>query len=102
MTECIEIIWLMILLMTQSTSVGGSHVFDYISLYGIMYDLHVLSHRFRMNRELFVHIINVMKEYDDYFMQMMNATGQFGLKLLSEGNISVPYANLWNACRCYR
>jgi hypothetical protein len=31
MIECIEIIWLMILLMAQSTSVGGSHVFDYIS-----------------------------------------------------------------------
>jgi hypothetical protein len=31
MTECIEIIWLMILLMAQSTSMRGSHVFDYIS-----------------------------------------------------------------------
>jgi hypothetical protein len=31
MTECIKIIWLMILLMAQSTFMGGSHVFDYIS-----------------------------------------------------------------------
>jgi hypothetical protein len=30
MTECIKIIWLMILLMTEPTSVGGSHVFNYI------------------------------------------------------------------------
>jgi hypothetical protein len=27
-----------------------------------------------MNRELFVHMMNVVEEYDDYFVQRMNAT----------------------------
>jgi hypothetical protein len=68
--------------MAQSTSVVGLHVFDYISLcliHCIMYDLHVLSHRFRMNRELFVNIIYIVEEYNDYFVRRMNATSQFGL-----------------------
>jgi hypothetical protein len=33
-----------------------------------------------MNRELFVSIINVVEEYDNYFVRRMNATGQFGLR----------------------
>jgi hypothetical protein len=44
-----------------------------------MYDLHVLSRRFRMNRILFVRTINVVEEYDDYFVRRMNAIDRFGL-----------------------
>jgi hypothetical protein len=33
----------------------------------------------RMNRELFVCTINVVEEYDNYFVRRMNAAYQFGL-----------------------
>jgi hypothetical protein len=45
MTECIEIIWLMIILMALSTYVGGSHVFDYISLY-VLYIVLCMTYMF--------------------------------------------------------
>jgi hypothetical protein len=32
-----------------------------------------------MNRELFVHVLNAVEEYDDYFVRRMNATDQFGI-----------------------
>jgi hypothetical protein len=56
-----------------------------------------------MNRELFVRIMNDVEEYDDYFMQRMNATGQFGLRCFQKViTYNVSYAKLWNARRCYR
>jgi hypothetical protein len=40
-----------------------------------------------MIRELFVHMMNVVEEYDDYFVQRMNATSQFGLSCFQKVTI---------------
>ena len=35
--------------------------------------------RYRMNRELFVRIMNAVEEYDGYFERRISASGEFGL-----------------------
>jgi hypothetical protein len=42
----------------------------------------ILVHRFQMRRHLFVRIMNVVEEHNDYFVQKRNAAGTLGLPFL--------------------
>ncbi|XP_059635752.1 uncharacterized protein LOC132277928 [Cornus florida] len=45
--------------------------------------------RFRMRQELFLHILNDVKAYDDYFVQKKDATGRLGLSFIQKMTIVV-------------
>ena len=50
-----------------------------------------------MWRHVFVRIMNVVEEYDDYFVQKRNAAGTLGLSLFVEGGSGISDVSLWSS-----
>jgi len=86
---CFKIIWPMIRRTPRTYSVGGLCTFNSLLLklsseflyafFNLISFTNFFYFRYRMNRELFLRIMNAVESYDDYFVQKWSAANVAGL-----------------------